>query len=70
MCTGCGAVQPATRTDNTLVGARGWRVLRRANAQSVISLEWRCPTCWSALKRSMGAMLTPGHEQQPVAAKK
>jgi DNA-directed RNA polymerase subunit RPC12/RpoP len=57
VCVDCGAKQPsASRTDNTLVGKDGWRLLRRKDENDEVGLEWRCPECWAKLKRSLGGM--------------
>jgi hypothetical protein len=53
VCVDCKRVSPPTRSENTLLSAaHGWRLQRAQNADGSISLQWRCPACWSRLKQS------------------
>jgi hypothetical protein len=52
-CVGCGVVSPETETNYTLISARyGWRLTRKVDVTGRSQMEWRCPRCWDAFRRS------------------
>lgn len=60
-CIDCRARSPAVETEYTLISSRfGWRLTRRVGPDGALSLEWRCPTCWTRYKNGRQTATTPG----------
>lgn len=50
-CVDCRAWSPKTQTVHTLISSKyGWRLQRARDASGGVAYEWRCPTCWQAMK--------------------
>ena len=50
-CVDCRILSPRTQTVHTLISSKhGWRIQRTRSAANGLAIEWRCPTCWQALK--------------------
>jgi hypothetical protein len=46
-CIECGALQPKTNTNYTLISSQGWRLTRSLDDEGRRIAEWHCPACWS-----------------------
>lgn len=63
-CVDCGAMSPPTETNYTLISKKhGWRLTRWTDANGLLHLEWRCPSCWSESKRDKDLLKTAKAER-------
>jgi hypothetical protein len=46
-CVTCGTEPPVLTEDTNLLSKRGWRLTRTVDAEGHVTLEWRCPRCWT-----------------------
>lgn len=50
-CVDCGVLSPPTHTSHTLISAKhGWRLSRIKRPDGAVQFEWRCLSCFNALK--------------------
>jgi len=53
-CVDCGKKPPPTDTNYTLISTRhGWRLTRGTDKEGRRVMEWRCPTCWLAHRKTI-----------------
>jgi hypothetical protein len=53
-CIDCNRPTPPTRSEQTLLSAaHGWRLTRAQNPDGSVTMQWRCPMCWSRHKKSL-----------------
>jgi hypothetical protein len=46
-CVSCGTEPPVLNEDTHLLSKRGWRLTRTIGEDGRVTLEWRCPRCWT-----------------------
>jgi hypothetical protein len=68
-CVDCRAFSPEANTNHTLISARhGWRLHRRVDTEGKMTLEWRCPNCWTKFKEK-NAPKVPERPRRPSSRK-
>jgi hypothetical protein len=73
-CIDCRKLSPEAETDNTLISSRiGWRLTRSKGSDGTVAFEWRCPTCWTAHKRSrteVSTAVVPSPPRPPPSSRR
>jgi hypothetical protein len=55
----CGRESPETDTDYTLISSKhAWRLIKQKGPDGSVRVEWRCPSCWAAHKRTRPEIAT------------